>query len=145
MSRALIHLNPYIPVISYREEFTCDVMPWTRDSVRNWFNNWGWHDNNRWEFWSLLCFSYFIRAGIPCNQYIYVISLSYWVSYMYLFLRYRVNRVKFVTYKLFYTVLPTFKKASEGHNFSCTKYWSLIITTWKFKECSAIYPFWKNY
>ena len=79
-SCALIHLNPYIPVISYHEDFTCDIMPWTRDTVRNWFNNWGWRDNNRWKFWSLLCFSYFIGAGILCSQYIYITFLSYGVS-----------------------------------------------------------------
>ena len=134
MSHALIHLNPYIPVVSYHEDFTCDIMPWKRDTVRNWFNNWGWHDNNRWKSWSLSCF-YFIRAGIPCSWYIYFTFLSYGVGYMYLFPHYRVNRFKLVAHKLFYTILPAFKKASESHDFSCTKYWSLIITTWKFKEC----------
>ena len=90
MSHALIHLNPYIPVVSYHEDFTCDIMPWTRDTVRNWFNNWGWHDNNRWKFWSLLCF-YFIRAGILCSWYIYITFLSIGVGYIYLFSHYRVK------------------------------------------------------
>ena len=72
---ALIHLNPYIPVISYHEDFTSDIMPWTRDTARNWFNSWGWRDNNRWKFWSLLCFSYFIGAGILCSRCIYITSL----------------------------------------------------------------------
>ena len=85
VSCALIHLNLYIPVISYHEDFTCDIMPWTRDTVRNWFNNWGWRDNNRWKFWPLLCFSYFIGAGILCSQYVYITFLSYGVSYMYFF------------------------------------------------------------
>ena len=67
VSCALIHLNSYIPVIGCHEDFTCDIMPWTRDTVRNWFNNWGWRDNNKWKFWSLLCFSYFIGDGILCS------------------------------------------------------------------------------
>ena len=55
--------------------------------------------------------------------------VTYGVGYMYLFSYYRVNRAKLIACKLFYTILPTFKKASESHDFSCTKYWSLIITT----------------
>lgn len=134
VSCALIHLNPYIPVISYHEDFTCDIMPWTRDTVRNWFNNWGWRDNNRWKFWSLLCFSYFIGAGILCSPYIYITSLIWSESNVFFFSRYSVNWIKLVAHKWFYTVLPAFKKASERQNFSCTKCWNLIITTWKSKE-----------
>ena len=85
VSCALIHLYPYIPDIGYHEDFTCDIMPWTRDTVRNWFNNWGWRDNNIWKFWSLLCFSYFIGASIACSQYIYIIPSSHmkWVTYIF--------------------------------------------------------------
>ena len=57
---------------------------------------------------------------------------------MYLFSRYRVNRVRLVAHKSFYTNLLEFKKAFENHDFSCTKYWSLII------NASAIYPFLKK-
>ena len=82
VSCALIHWNPYIPVISYHEDFTCDIMPWTRDTVRNWFNNWGWRDNNKWKFWSLLCFSYFIGDGILCSRYTHILLSSHmeWVT-----------------------------------------------------------------
>ena len=97
VSCALIHLNPHIPDIGYREDFTRDIMPWTRDTVRNWFNNWGWCDNNIWKFWSLLCFSYFIGASIACSQCIYIIPSSHmeWVTCIF-FPTIEFNRVKLI-------------------------------------------------